>query len=133
MEKLFCCFVSISCCFWGSARGVGASAWLFPSQQANLTLAGCLPSALPSDLLPISAAGFLLPSASFLSLPLVVSPFISVFLIRFLTASPCFLDPPSFLDRLTFACHLFSVSDTASAFSGFSSLQLFLHVLHSAA
>lgn len=42
MEKLFCCFVSMSCCF-GAPGGGGGGAKLFPSLQANLTLAHLSP------------------------------------------------------------------------------------------
>lgn len=70
MEKLFCCFVSISCCFRGSGgRGwEPQGAWLFPSLEANLTLAGFLVPLLTAPfpgLISLSVCLISLPSSDF--------------------------------------------------------------------
>lgn len=112
MEKLFCCFVSISCCFRGSRgwgwkpRGPGC----FPP-SAHLTLAGFLfPSTPPSYFLPISEADFSNSLSNFsFSLPDFSFPFrISSILDFFFSFGfpPCPIFPPSFLYYLFFACLL---------------------------
>lgn len=96
MEKLFCCFVSISCCFPGLLwMGVGASGtWLFPHLEANLALAGF---PYPRRLLISSFPCLVPPSLCLISLllPFNFFHFRFLFFIGFLSPCPAF--SPSFL------------------------------------